>query len=149
LLEKYKLEVTDAWQGESHLTMRIAAAGFAEGWSERFDQSEQELAALLERLRKDIERLDPTLLDTLRHTEEKMRYHIERLRAKVSRSALQRSELLTRHAQTLQRFLFPGKDLQERQISGLYFLGRAGHELLDRLLGQIQIRSSDHQVIEY
>lgn len=149
LLEKYKLEVTDAWQGESHLTMRIAAAGFAEGWSERFDKSEQELAALLARLRKDIERVDPTLLDTLKHTEEKMRYHIERLRAKVSRSALQRSDLLARHAQSVLRFLYPAKDLQERQVSGIFFFGRAGHELLDRLLGQIQTRSSDHQVIEY
>lgn len=149
LLEKYKLEVTDVWQGEQHLTLRIAAAGLAEGWSERFDQSERELAALLERLRKDIETLDPTLLDTLKHTEEKIKYHIERLRAKVSRSALQRSELLARHAQTLLRFLFPARALQERKVSGLYFLARAGYDLLDRLLAQIQTRSSDHQIVEY
>jgi bacillithiol biosynthesis cysteine-adding enzyme BshC len=149
LLEKYRLEATDVWQGEQHLTLRITAAGFAEGWSERFDQSERELAAMLERLRKDIETLDPTLLDTLKHTEEKMKYHVERLRAKVSRSALQRSDLLARHAQTLLRFLFPAKDLQERQVCGLYFLGRAGYDLLDRLLAQIQTLSSDHQLVVY
>jgi uncharacterized protein YllA (UPF0747 family) len=93
--------------------------------------------------------LDPTLLDTLKHTEEKMKYHVERLRAKVSRSALQRSDLLARHAQTLLRFLFPAKDLQERQVCGLYFLGRAGYDLLDRLLAQIQTLSSDHQLVVY
>jgi bacillithiol biosynthesis cysteine-adding enzyme BshC len=149
LLEKYQISVEDVWQGEEHLGRKIAAAGLAEGWSERFDRSEQELTALLERLRKDIETLDPTLLDTLKHAEEKMKYQLEKVRGKLSRAALQRSDLLARHAQSLWRLLMPEKDLQERQVSGVYFLGRAGHELLDRILTQIQVRSSDHQVLVY
>jgi len=149
LLEKYHLAVEDVWQGEEHLGRKIATAGLAEGWSERFDRSEQELTALLERLRKDIETLDPTLLDTLKHAEEKMKYQFEKVRGKLSRAALQRSDLLVRHEQSLRRLLMPEKDLQERQVSGVYFLGRAGHELLDRILTQIQVRSSDHQVLVY
>jgi len=148
LLEKYRLSVTDAWQGEEHLNRRIAAAGFAEGWSERLDQSEQDLTRLLERLRGDIEKLDPTLLDTLNHAEEKMRYNMDRLRGKITRAALGRSELLARHAQCLLRFLAPRKELQEREIGGVYFLGRAGYGLLDRLLDQIQVRCVDHQVVQ-
>jgi bacillithiol biosynthesis cysteine-adding enzyme BshC len=149
LLEKYQVSVEDVWQGEEHLRRKVAAAGLAEGWSERFDQSERELAALLEGLRKDIGTLDPTLLDTLKHAEEKMKYQLEKVRGKLSRAALERSDLLARHEQSLRRFLMPGKDLQERQVSGVYFLGRAGHELLDRILAQIQVRSSDHQVLVY
>ncbi|MBZ5545129.1 MAG: bacillithiol biosynthesis cysteine-adding enzyme BshC [Acidobacteriia bacterium] len=149
LLEKYQISVEDVWQGEEHLGRKIAAAGLVEGWSERFDQSERELAALLEGLRKDIETLDPTLLDTLKHAEEKMKYQLEKVRGKLSRAALQRSDLLARHEQSLRRFLMPGKDLQERQVSGVYFLGRAGPELLERIHAQIQVRSSDHQVLVY
>lgn len=78
-----------------------------------------------------------------------MKYQLEKVRGKLSRAALQRSDLLARHEQSLRRFLMPEKDLQERQVSGIYFLGRAGHELLDRLLAQIQVRSSDHQVLVY
>ncbi|PYV27490.1 MAG: bacillithiol biosynthesis cysteine-adding enzyme BshC [Acidobacteria bacterium] len=149
LLEKYRLSVADVWQGEEHLNRKIAAAGFAEGWSERLDQSEQDLTRLLERLRGDVEKLDPTLLDTLQHAEEKMRYNMDRLRGKITRAALGRSELLARHAQSLLRFLAPRKELQERETSGVYFLGRAGYELLDRLLDQIQVRCVDHQVVRY
>ncbi len=149
LLEKYQVSVEDVWEGEEHLRRKIAAAGLAEGWSERFDQSERGLAALLEGLRKDIEMLDPTLLDTLEHAEEKMKYQLEKVRGKLSRAALQRSDLLARHEQSLRRLLMPGKDLQERQVSGVYFLGRAGYELLERVHAQIQIRSSDHQVLVY
>ena len=149
LLEKYRLAVGDVWQGEEHLRRKVAAAGFAEGWSERLDRSERDLTALLERLRGDLQTLDPTLLDTLKHAEEKMKYQMERLRGKISQAALQRSEVLLRHAQSLMRFLLPNRELQEREVSGVYFLARAGYDLLDRVLTQIRIDSSDHQVMGY
>lgn len=153
LIEKYRLGIEDVWQGEGHLGRKVAAARFAqdgaEGWSDRLDRSEQELAHLLERLRQDIDAIDPTLVDALRHAQEKMRYQLERLRSKISRAVLERSELLARHQQALLRFLLPRKDLQEREVSGVYFLGCAGYELLDRLLTQVQTRSSDHQVLTY
>ena len=149
ILEKYNLSVQDVWQGEEHLTRRIAATGFSEGWSERFDARQRDLAGILERLRADIKALDPTLLDTLQNAEEKIKYQMERLRGKVSRAALQRSELLSRHAQSLLRFLMPRKNLQEREVTGVYFLGRAGYELLDLILSQIQTHTSDHQILSY
>jgi bacillithiol synthase len=153
LLEKYQLSLEDIWQGREHLNRKIAAAGFseggAEGWSARFDRSEHDLNVLLERLHQDIEIVDPTLLDSLKHVEEKIKYQMERLRGKISRAALQKSELLARHEETLLRFLTPRKDLQEREVSGAYFLGRAGYDILDRLHAQIQTGSSDHQVVLY
>ena len=77
-----------------------------------------------------------------------MKYQLERLRGKLSRAALQRSELLTKHQRLLLQFLYPGVTLQERQVSGVYFLARAGYGLLDLLLSRIQLDSSDHQVFE-
>jgi bacillithiol biosynthesis cysteine-adding enzyme BshC len=148
-MEKYRIGVEDVWQGEEHLSRKLAAAAFAEGWSERFQESEQDLARLLDRLHQDIERLDPTLLDTVQHVKEKMTYQLERLKGKASRAAVARSDLLARHQQALLRLLMPHKDLQERRVGGVYFLGRAGYEILDRLLSHIQTRCSDHQVIGY
>jgi bacillithiol biosynthesis cysteine-adding enzyme BshC len=149
LLEKYELGVEDVWQGEEQLSRKIASRGFSTGWSERFDQVEIEVEKLLDRLHGDVEKLDPTLLEPLKTAQEKMKYQMERLRGKVSRAALQRSELLRRHVQALLDHLMPGKDLQERQVGGVYFLGRAGYELLDRILEHIRTHSSDHQVLIY
>jgi bacillithiol biosynthesis cysteine-adding enzyme BshC len=146
LLDKYRLSVEDVWLGEEHLSRKIAAMGLAEGWSERFEQAQQEMASLLARLRGDIERLDPTLLEALQHAQEKIHYQMDRLLGKVNRAGLARSELLQRHAQALNRFLMPQKDLQERRVGGAYFLGRAGYELLARLLSQIQTDRPGHQV---
>ena len=145
LLEKYQLSLEDVWLGEQHLGEKIAAAGLGEGWSERFAQAQADMTGLLERLRSDL-RLDPTLLDALQHAQEKILYQMDRLRGKVSRAGLARSELLARHAQALARFLMPQKDLQEHQVGGAYFLGRAGYELLPALLSQIRIDSPEHGV---
>jgi len=147
LLDKYRLSVEDVWLGEGHLSGKIAAVGLAEGWSERFDQAQQDMANLLGRLRGDIERLDPTLVEALQNVQEKIHYQMDRLRGKVSRAGLARSELLARHAQALTRFLMPQKDLQERRVGGAYFLGRAGYELLPRLLSEIPTDQPGHQVI--
>ena len=149
LMEKYHLCLDDVWQGEEHLSRKIAGIGFAQGWSERFDQGEKDLAQLLQRLHADIEKLDPTLLDTLKHVQEKMTYQMERLRGKLTRAALGRSDLLSRHTQALLHSLLPHKDFQERRVGGVYFLGRAGYELLEHLLPHIQTRCSDHQTLTY
>jgi bacillithiol biosynthesis cysteine-adding enzyme BshC len=149
LMEKYRLTVEDVWQGEEHLRRTIVANGFAEGWSENLDKTEQDLTRLLERLRKDVETIDMTLLDTLKHTEEKIKRQMDQLKGKIARAAMGKSELMARHEQSILRFLLPRKHLQEREVSGAYFLGRAGYELLDRLFAHIQTNSSDHQVFTY
>jgi len=149
LLDKYRLRVEDVWQGEEHLRRAIASTGFAGGWSGRLDEAEKGFAQLLSQMRNDIAAIDPTLLDTLKHTEDKMKHHFETLKGKISRAALQKSELLARHEQMLLRFLYPRKQLQEREVTGAYFLGRAGYELLDHVLEQIQLDSSAHQVMAY
>ncbi len=124
-LEKYNLSVQDVWEGEEQLGGKIVSVGLPEGWSERFEQTHQEMAGLLARLRSDIERLDPTLLEAQQNAQDKILYQLDRLRGKVNRAGLARSDLLARHSQLLSRFLMPQKDLQERQVGGAYFLGRA------------------------
>lgn len=148
-MEKYQVTAEDVWLGQDHLSQRIAATALSEGWSERFDQTEKELAELLSRLRKDIEVLDPTLLDTLNHAEEKIQYQVEKLKAKLTRSVLSRSDVLARHEQALLRAIMPEKELQERVVTGVYFLGRAGYGLLDRLLDQIPADSSGHYIMSF
>lgn len=148
-MEKYHVEVEDVWQGKEHLGQRIATTAFAEGWSDRFDRTEHDLENLLAKLRKDVEALDPTLVDAVNHAEEKIQYQIERLKGKMTRSALNRSEILARHVQALLQAIMPEKELQERRMSGIYFLGHAGYGLLDRLLENIPTNTSDHRIMNF
>ncbi|HEV2419560.1 MAG TPA: bacillithiol biosynthesis cysteine-adding enzyme BshC [Terriglobia bacterium] len=153
LMEKYHLSLDDVWQGAEHLRRRIAAAG-AEGegttiWSERMERGEEDLKRFLDGLTGDAERVDPTLPDAVRNAKDKMLYQLDRLRGKISRAALERSELLTRHERALTAHLMPEGKLQERVVSGVNYLGQCGYELLDRLLVQIKPHCLDHQYFVY
>ncbi len=148
LMEKYGLQIEDVWKGEEHLGARLAASGVEPGWNDRFEEKKQAVRNVLEELRGDVERIDPTLVGALATVQEKMVYQLDRFQGKLSRSTLQRSEKLANAAQRLRQLLFPRKNLQERVISGAYFLGRADYDLLENLYRQVQVQSSEHQVIE-
>jgi len=148
-LNKYGLTVEDVWQGEEHLSRRMAAAGPAEGWAARFDQTQQHLGQSLGQLRQELEGFDPTLVAALDGAREKMTYQLEKLKGKISRAAVARSTILARHQRALLSALLPQGELQERRISGVHFLGRAGYALLETLLARISTDSSDHQVVSY
>ena len=148
-LEKYALTLEDIWQGEEHLNRKMATAGPVENWTGRFDQTQKDLARSLGQLRQDVETLDPTLVAALEAGGEKMMYQLEKLKGKISRAAVGRSTLMARHQQALLNSLLPHGDLQERRISGIYFLGRAGYGLLESLMTQIRVDSSEHHVISY
>lgn len=147
LLNKYHLVVNDAWQGEAHLRRRIAAVGFSEGWQERLAENEREIANILERLRGDVQSIDPTLLHAVERARQRTEYQFERLKGKITRAAFAGSEVLRRHEQMLAQFLTPDGHPQERGLGGVYFLGRAGYDLLDRLLDLISVETPDHWVV--
>jgi bacillithiol synthase len=149
LMQKYGVTVEDAWKGEEQLSKKVASNGFSAGWSERLERSEKELGEMLAGLEKEVSAIDPTLVDSVAHARDKMLYQVGRLKGKISRATLERSGLLARHEQSLARFLAPAKSLQEREVSGVYFLGRAGYGLLDRILEQIRTDSAGHQVMVY
>jgi bacillithiol synthase len=149
LLNKYHLAVDDAWQGEAHLRQRIAAVGFSEGWEERLAESEREVAKILERVQGDVQSIDPTLLHALERARKRTEYQFERLKGKITRAAFAGSEVLRRHEQALARFLTPDGHPQERGLGGVHFLGRAGYDLLDRLLDLISIEAPDHCVVPF
>jgi len=55
---------------------------------------------------------------------------------------------VARHADTLSHALYPDKGLQERGISGIYFLARYGREFLHQLHDAIHPDCHDHQLLE-
>jgi bacillithiol synthase len=127
----------------------VDSSSDAEGWAARIEKTEVTLKLFLEGLRQDVKPLDPTLVDAIRNGEEKIMYQIDRLKGKISRAAIERSQILRRHEQNLTRFLAPAGNLQEREVSGIYFLARTGYEILDRLLTEIPTTGAEHRLIEY
>jgi bacillithiol synthase len=148
LLDRYRLALPDLFHGPEKLREIIAARTLPGDLQAQFAEAKSGLEKSLSGIRESLSRLDPTLVDAASNAEEKMKYQLSGLQARVARAELQRNEVITRHAQTLSSALYPNKALQEREVAGVSFVARYGQGLLRDLYETIHADCHDHQVIQ-
>ena len=149
LLERYHLELTDAFHGEEALREKVAARTLPDELQAAFDRAAQSLDQSLGAVKNALVRLDKTLVEAAENAASKMQHQLESLRARAARAEVRQSEVIGRHAQQLSNSLFPSKVLQEREIGAIYFLARYGVEFLQTLHNTLQSGCHDHQVVTF
>jgi bacillithiol biosynthesis cysteine-adding enzyme BshC len=147
LLEKYRLKVVDLFVGPEALQIEMARRVLPVTLQSNLQNSASVVRSALERIKNDLEKLDPTLIQAANRAESKMLYQVDRLGQRAARAELVRNEILSRHASSLSSNLFPHKNLQEREIGGVYFVAQHGLELLHTLYEAARTECPDHQVI--
>ncbi|HXM67222.1 MAG TPA: bacillithiol biosynthesis cysteine-adding enzyme BshC [Candidatus Acidoferrum sp.] len=147
-LRQYGITVPDAFQGPESLRRRLASHALPEGLQQAFDTAQKSVEESLARLRVALEKLDPTLVGASETAVSKMNYQLDRLRQLASAAELRRSEVVGRHAEGLSEALYPGGELQERGVAGIYFLAWHGMELLRGIHDAIRTDCLDHQILE-
>jgi hypothetical protein len=77
-----------------------------------------------------------------------MLHQLTKMRAKVARETLRRSERAGDEAHYLYHTVYPEKHLQERFYSILPFLARHGVELIDQLYDSVKLDCPDHILLQ-
>jgi len=148
LIERHGINLTDVFAGPEALRRQLAERGLPEDLTAAFDAARKSLDSHLSTVKEKLEKLDRTLIDAADTARSKIEYQLERLYTQAARAEALKSELVTRHAETLSQALYPDKGLQERGVGGVYFLARYGREFLQQLHDAIQPDCQDHQVLE-
>ena len=148
LIERHGITVPDVFAGPEALRRQLAERGLPEDLQAAFDAARKSLDSHLSSVKEKLEKLDRTLIDAAETARSKIEYQLERLQSQAARAEAQKSELVTRHAESLSQALYPDKGLQERAIGGIYFLARYGMEFLPQLHDAIQPDCHDHQILE-
>ena len=147
LLEKYGLKLIDLFAGEERLRVIMSQNVLPSSMQSDFADATRTVHIALEKIRTDLQQLDPTLVDAANTAEAKMKYQLEQLESRAARAHLRRNEVIERHARQLFTHLLPNKELQEREIAGVYFLARHGLDLLHTLSEAARKDCPNHQVI--
>jgi len=92
-------------------------------------------------------RFDPTLSKAAQRSSRKMEYQVQKIGRKVARQILQRDEIATRSASSLNGLLYPHKHLQERLYSILPLLAQHGLDFATRMYEHVQLDCPDHQLV--
>jgi bacillithiol biosynthesis cysteine-adding enzyme BshC len=133
ILGKYKLKVEDAWQGSQTLLKKMSTANVPTKLSKSFDESLDQIGKSIESLDKSIREVDPTIQGSIARAEKRIRYQVEKLRAKTGIALDRHDQVITQHAEFLENLLYPRKELQSRDLSFLPFLLRLGSDGLGEL----------------
>ena len=145
LMDKYRLALTDLFAGPEGVRDLLGSRSLPADLQAKFEAGASAVREVFNGLRSSLEVLDPTLCDAAKGSESKMLYQLDHLRTRAAAAELRRNEEIGRHAEWLSATLYPGKDLQEREIAGISYVARCGRELLQALVDCAGC--PDHQIV--
>ncbi len=147
-LERYGLTLADFFEGIDPVIKRVVEEHLGSGTAKRFVETEKNVNDELDRLRSELESMDPTLADALETGRKKINYQLEGLRSRFIRAQMNRDEAAHRQLQRASDQLYPHKDLQERHINITSLLARHGTYVIEWIFNAINLGSNEHQVVK-
>jgi bacillithiol biosynthesis cysteine-adding enzyme BshC len=148
LIERHAIAMPDVFAGPDALRRQLAERGLPADLQAAFEAARKSMDSHLSGIKEKLVTLDRTLVDAADTARSKVEYQLERLQTQAARAEAQKSELVSRHAESLSQALYPDKGLQERTIGGCYFLARYGREFLQQLYDAVKPDCHDHQILE-
>lgn len=134
LLAQHHLSMLDMLKAGKELKEVLGMRNLPSELEAKFQHASGDVSESLEQLRSELKRLDPTVAEASQRSLSKMRYQLEKLRARAARALFCRKEELARHAAILENSLFPRHELQERVIAGISYLSQFGEQFFAPLI---------------
>jgi uncharacterized protein YllA (UPF0747 family) len=147
LLKKYELSAEQAFIPPDELQRNIAAKSLPTELNARFESGRLDIESVLSQLSARLRALDPTLEEAAKRAGSKMMYQLSRLKIRSGSAEARKNADIARHAATISNSLFPHKDLQERGVAGISFVGKQGTGLLRQLHDALDLDCPGHQVL--
>jgi bacillithiol biosynthesis cysteine-adding enzyme BshC len=147
LLEKYDLEPQEVFVPAEQSRLSVSQRTLPRDVTASLARSNEIVDSQLLSLEATIAAADPTLRDAAKNAGNKMRYQLKRLGERAARAQLRRVADMDRQLTRLSNSLYPAGTLQEREIGGVYFLGKYGQALLRRIYDSVRLGTADHQFI--
>jgi len=147
VLERYNLTLADFFEGLEPVIKRVVEEHLAADSAKLFAATEQNMNHELDRLRQELQAIDPTLADALETGRKKINYQLEGLKQRFVRAQMTRDEAAHRQLQRAFDQLYPNKDLQERHINITSLLARHGTYVIEWIFNAINLGSNEHQIV--
>jgi bacillithiol biosynthesis cysteine-adding enzyme BshC len=148
VLEKFGLSLADFFEGLEPVMKRVVEEHLSADTAKLFAKAEENVNHELDRLRQELESVDPTLASALDTGRKKINYQLDGLRTRFVRAQMGRDEAAHRQLQRAFDQLYPNKDLQERHINITSLLARHGTYVIEWIYNAINLGSNEHQIVK-
>jgi bacillithiol biosynthesis cysteine-adding enzyme BshC len=147
VMERHEVSLPDAMSSAEELGLRLGARAMPIEGKRRLAAVGNAMDAELTALTEYMSAMDENLGRAAAVSGNKMRYQMNRLRRVAATFELQKESSLKKHAEVLTLHLFPNGHPQERVLAGVWFLGRYGDGLVERMVAEAENLCPGHVVV--
>lgn len=147
-IERYGIEVREIFQPLDKLLGHILGEHVPSQADHAFRWTRETISGALERLRSEIDSGEGNAGKLVETTQEKIGYHLQKLRERYMKELESRHEVVVRRIETLAAALFPGEKPQERVYCVAEFLNQYGPAVLERIHDDIDPENPVHAFVE-
>lgn len=146
-IEKYNLNIKDIFFGEEHLKEKLFGLISEIDLKDIFDSSNQKVNLIFDELKQELFRIDKTLSDSVNRYREKVLHLLNDLQNKSKKYQESKFETVLKQLKKLSNLLYPNNNLQERELSLIYFYNKFGPEILYKIFEELSIQDFGHKII--
>ncbi len=146
-LERYNLHLSDFFAGFDNVMARVVEEHLGTEAARAFDEAQTTTERELDKLKQQLERVDPTLAAALETGRRKIEYQLAGLRTRFHRAQMNRDRAAHRQLERAYAALYPNKTLQERHINITSLLARHGSYVVNWIYDAINLGSTEHQIV--
>ncbi|MCU1323649.1 MAG: hypothetical protein JWM43_3298 [Acidobacteriaceae bacterium] len=147
VMERHEVTLPDVMTTAEELGQRLGARAMPITGKRRLAAVGNAMDAELTALTEYMSAMDENLGRAATVSGNKMRYQMNRLRRVAATFELQKEASLKKHAAALTLHLFPEGHPQERLLAGVWFLGRYGEGLVERMVAAAENLCPGHVVV--
>ncbi|CAN5726504.1 bacillithiol biosynthesis cysteine-adding enzyme BshC [soil metagenome] len=147
VMERHEVTLPDVMTTAEELGQRLGARAMPIAGKRKLAAVGNAMDAELTALTEYMSAMDENLGRAATVSGNKMRYQMNRLRRVAATFELQKEASLKKHAATLTLHLFPEGHPQERLLAGVWFLGRYGEGLVERMVAAAENICPGHVVV--
>ncbi len=148
LLEKYDLNLEDVFTDTDILKNKILAIISPNSLDDIFSQVSNEIELTYDKLKEKLFEFDKTIADASTKYRQKSTHYLDELKGKALDAQKKKHEVTLRQVDKLSTALFPGSNLQERELNFIYFAYRYGTDFIKTIFNELSINKFEHQGIK-
>ena len=148
ILEKNNLEYVDIFTEEDELIKKIVSASSEINLEMLFQNTADEINGSLNQINQLLPLIDKTLGDLTVKSKLRIEETLNALKAKAIEAEKRKYETTIRQVSKVRNVLFPNSNLQERELSWIYFANKYGIDIVKWIFDELAINKFEHQILE-
>lgn len=148
LMTKYDISFEDVFIDENKLIKKVLNTTQPLNIDDLFIKTENDIKENIKLLENELQKIDKSLEDLTSKTGEKIIQNIQTLKAKAEKIFQSKNEITIRQINKIKNLIYPNNNLQERELTFIYFANKYGINLLKHIYNEISVVKFEHQIID-